>query len=100
MGTRYRLNRWALIALLDRSDFESRSAFARAAAIPPATVTQVTSGERDASVQVLRRMAAALDVPVEAISTDPFGDIAHIRVEARRRLAVVAELIDDLERAL
>lgn len=88
MGTT-RLNRWALGALLHRSHFETRSALARAAMVAPATISYVLSGERDASPEVLAALAAALEVPVQAISCDPHGELGQFQ-------AVVQSAVDEL----
>lgn len=77
-----RTNRWALGALLDRSIegrrrqgwpmYPSQAAFAREVDCGPGTLIDVASGRRDASLDLLVRMAAALDEDPRALAVDPF----------------------------
>jgi hypothetical protein len=67
--------------------FESPSAFATEAEVRHSTVFDVLSGRRDASEQLLATMADRLDVPVEALSTDPYGvvpPLLKVAASARR----------------
>lgn len=69
------LNRYALTYLRERSGF-SKSSLAREVGISVGTLADLESGRRNASPEMIRRLAVALKVPIPALIGDK---------EARRR---------------
>ena len=65
-----KLNRWTLTELRERSGY-SKSAFAREVGISTGTLSDLESGRRNASPDVLKRLAETLKVPLPAILCDP-----------------------------
>jgi hypothetical protein len=83
-----RLNRWALAALVER-DPRSKSEIARDARSTPSALNDVLVGRRDASQELVGKLAGALAVDGRAISADPDGVVA--------RLMAVAEVARQLQ---
>lgn len=85
-----RLNRWALSALFECSEFPSVSRFATELEVSShSTVFDLLSGRRDASEALMARLAEALECDVKALSADPFGIVGPLLkvAEAARELA-------------
>jgi transcriptional regulator with XRE-family HTH domain len=61
-----KINRWALTELRERSGL-SKSGLAREAGVSVGTVADLESGRRNASPEMLRRVAAVLRVPLAAL---------------------------------
>lgn len=68
-----RLNRWALRAQFECSPFDTVSAFGVQADSRHSTILDAMSGRRDASEQLIDRMAEALEVDRRALLADPYG---------------------------
>lgn len=66
-----RLNRWALEELLERCP-HTYSEVARDAETAPSTLSDLKSGRRDASDDLLARIAEALDADERALRCDPY----------------------------
>lgn len=64
-----RINRQSLKVIRERSGFSS-SRFATAAGISTAHLSNIESGKRQASPELILRMAKVLEVPVMALISD------------------------------
>jgi transcriptional regulator with XRE-family HTH domain len=74
MVTFRRLNRWSLDAHVARDPLgRSRSIIARDTDIARSTLTDLLTGRRDASLELIERLADTLDVDHRALVTDPHG---------------------------
>jgi hypothetical protein len=73
-----RFHRDAFVNILDRSDYESRAAFAIAVGISAGTLHDIASTRprRQPSDELIRRLARELKVPVTAIICDPDEAVA------------------------
>jgi predicted transcriptional regulator len=83
-----RTNRWALSALLDEQSVVP-SVFATQLGTTHSTVFDVLGGRRDASEELLQRMADELGHDVRSISSDPYGVMPPLLslLAAARRIA-------------
>lgn len=73
-----RFNRDSFVALLERSNYPSRAAFAEAVGISPGALHDIaaTRPRRQPSDELIRRLAVELKVPVTAIIADPEEAVA------------------------
>lgn len=81
MAMRFHLD--AFVEILERSDYASRTDFARAVPMSPGTLHDITTVDADTgrprrhpSPDLIRRMARELKVPVSAIIRDPEEAVA------------------------
>ncbi len=70
-GGKQRLNKASLGALIDRSGYGTRTAFAAAVGISTGTLSDLLSGRRQPSLALTERLSAELKVPVTAILINP-----------------------------
>lgn len=72
------------------------SQLAKSARISSALLSQIETGKKDPSLQVLERLASALDVPVEALilmQQGPSSTLVSEDVEVQKLTGAVANLI-------
>jgi transcriptional regulator with XRE-family HTH domain len=65
-----RFHRAAFVEILDRSNYPTRTDFARRVGISPGALHDVLTGRREPSPDLMRRLIAELKVPLPAILLD------------------------------
>lgn len=103
-----RLNRWTFSTLVER-DPRTKSEVARDAEAAPSTITGLLSGRRDASAELIDRLADVFGEDRRVLLCDPYGLVPHLERVVNRAIELAPHLnghdfglrdaLDDLEDA-